>query len=146
MSSPVARTTATYTFLHTENLGSDPTARHAPLPGRPVHDLAYDAALILGPGGVRYSLDLVAGNTLDVAGTTELPARVLNGAGAWLDVPRADGLRLALQIDNLFDARTMWLPSPLSVGGTRPYPLSDFLGFPLPGRTFWLTVRYRLGD
>jgi iron complex outermembrane receptor protein len=135
------RTSASYTALLTENTGDAPLTRGRPLPGRPAHDLAYDASYRAGPLELRYALDAIAGTTADAAGRVELPARFFHGAGASLDVPRAEGLRVGLQIDNLLDLRTQHIPSgvrdaPVAV------PVSDFLGYPLPGRTIWVTASF----
>jgi iron complex outermembrane receptor protein len=137
------RTTVSYTLLFTENLGDDPLARGRPLPGRPLHDLAYDAAYQLAFVRLRYGLDAVAGSTVDPAGTLVLPPRLLHGAGASVDVPGVPGLRVGVEVENLFDLRTLYVDSPLS-GRPVAVPVSDFLGFPLPGRTFWGTVRYAI--
>jgi outer membrane receptor protein involved in Fe transport len=60
--------------------------------------------------------------------------------GLAVDVPYVAGLRVAGSVENLFDVRTLTVPSP-SLGQVM-LPVSDFLGFPLPGRTFWATVRF----
>ncbi len=137
------RTTVSYTLLVTANVGDDPLVRGRPLPGRPLHDLAYDATYRFGPASVRYGLDVIAGTTLDPGGTLVLPARVLHGVGASIDVPGAPGLRAGLEIQNLFDLRTMYVDSPLT-GRAVALPLCDFLGFPLPGRAAWATLRYAI--
>ena len=130
------RTQVTYTLLLTEDRSTG-----LPLPGRPEHDLVYDAAYQIGPVRVRYGLDLLAGETYGAEGPIPLPAHALHGVGASLDVPWVRGLRLALDVENLFDLRTLYLDSP-SLGRPIAMPLSDFLGFPLPGRTVWATVRF----
>lgn len=135
------RTSASYTLISARNTGDDPLTAGRPLPGRPAHDLAYDAAWRFGPLVLRYQLDAVAGTTVDEGGTIVLPARVLHGAGAALDVPGARGLRASLEVDNLLDLRTLHARSELTSRAV-PLPVSDFLGFPLPGRTLWLTLRW----
>ncbi len=130
------RTQVTYTLLLTED-----RATGRPLPGRPAHDLAYDAAYGVGPVRVRYGLDLLAGVTYGSAAGIALPAHALHGVGASLDVPGVRGLRVAVDVENLFDLRTLYLDSS-SLGRPIVFPLSDFLGFPLPGRTVWATVRF----
>jgi hypothetical protein len=93
---------------------------------------------------LRYGLDALAGSTVDEGGTIVLPARVLHGAGASLDVPGAPGLRAGVDVDNLLDLRTLHASSPLTASPV-PLPVSDFLGFPLPGRTVWVTLRWGFG-
>jgi vitamin B12 transporter len=133
-------TTVSYTLLGTENTSEDPLARGRALPGRPVHDLSYDASYRFGPFAVRYGIDAVAGTTVDTGGTIVLPPRFFHGAGLGLHVPRTP-IRFGLEVQNLFDVRTRYIPS----HGLEyvAVPVSDFLGFPLPGRTVWATVRYR---
>jgi iron complex outermembrane receptor protein len=135
--------TATYTLLATENTSDDPLSRGRPLPGRPMHDLAYDAAYRIGPVRLRYGVDAVAGTTVDTASTIVVPSRVFHGAGASLDVPFTRGLRLGIEVQNLFDLRTLHVPSPLRRAPIA-VPVSDFLGFPLPGRSVWATARFRV--
>ncbi len=135
-------TTVSYTLMHTENLGEDPLSRGRPLPGRPMHDLSYDAAYRFGPVRLRYGIDAVAGTTVDTAGTILVPPRLFHGAGASLDVPWGSSLRMGVEVQNLFDVRTLRVPSPLS-GRSIAVPVSDYLGFPLPGRTVWVTARFR---
>jgi iron complex outermembrane receptor protein len=143
LSSHGLRAQATYTLLLTENLGADRLTHGKPLPGRPEHDLAADALYRLGPASARYGIDVVAGALVgsnDAVGYA-LPPRVLQGLGAALDVPFAPGLRVGFDVQNLFDVRTLSVPSP-SLGKPVTLPVSDFLGFPLPGRTFWATLRF----
>lgn len=135
-------TSVSYTLLATENLSDDPLSRGRPLPGRPLHDLAYDASYKLGPARAHYALDVVAGTTVDTQGTRALPARVLHGAGVSLDLPWARGLVASIEAQNLFDLRALYVASPL-LGASVMTPVSDFLGFPLPGRTLWATLRFR---
>ncbi|WP_197041127.1 TonB-dependent receptor plug domain-containing protein [Chondromyces apiculatus] len=135
------RTSISYTLLSARNTGDDPLTTGRQLPGRPAHDLAYDAAYRFGPLVLRYGLDAVAGTTVDEGGTIVLPPRVLHGVGAALDVPRVPGLRASLDVDNLFDLRTLHTESQLTSRAV-PLPLSDFLGFPLPGRALWATLQW----
>jgi len=136
-------TTLSYTLLGTENQSDEPLARGRPLPGRPVHDLSYDASYRFGPLGLRYGVDAIAGNIVDTSGTILLPPRFFHSAGVALDVPGLSWLRLALEVQNLLDIRSLYVPSAL-LGRSVAVPVSDFLGFPLPGRTFWFSARVRL--
>jgi iron complex outermembrane receptor protein len=133
-------TSLSYTLMLTENRSPDPFSNGQPLPGRPVHDLAYDAAYRVGPVVLRYQLDAVAGTTVDTAGTLVLPARVLHGAGITATLPWLPDLRAGIEVQNLFDLRTLYVDSPL-LGLPVAVPVSDFLAFPLPGRTIWATLR-----
>jgi outer membrane receptor protein involved in Fe transport len=133
---------AAYTLLATENRSDDPLTRGRPLPGRPMHDLTYDAAYRFGPVRIRYGVDAVAGTTVDTAATIVLPPRIFHGASVLVDVPFARGLSAGLEVQNLFDQRTLYVPSRLSRASVA-IPVSDFLGFPLPGRTIWFSARFR---
>jgi vitamin B12 transporter len=140
LSARAVRTTLSYTLLHSENTSDAPLVAGRPLPGRPVHDLAYDAAYDIGPLDLHYGVDAIAGTTADTAGRIELPPRFLHAAGLGATV---EPLRVGLAVENLGDLRVLHRPSAL---GARPIavPVSDFLDFPLPGRSFWLTVRAEL--
>jgi hypothetical protein len=128
-----ARLAVSYTLLLSED-----EADGRPLPGRPRHDLAYDASYRFGPVRLRYGVDVVSGVLID---RLPLPPRIFHGAGVGLDVPGVAGLRVAVDVANLFDQRVLYVPSP-SLGMPVIYPVSDFLGYPLPGRTFWGTLRF----
>jgi iron complex outermembrane receptor protein len=136
-------TQVSYTLLLTQNRSDSPLERGRPLPGRPQHDLAYDASYRFGPVRLRYGLDAIAGTTLDPSATVVLPSRILHGVGASLDVPFLPGLRAGVDIENLFNRRTLYVRSPLT--GAFPIPLSDFYGFPLPGRSGLFTLRFSRG-
>lgn len=135
------RTSLSYTLLATENQSDDPLSSGRSLPGRPLHDLAYDASYRFGPLWARYSLDALAGTTVDTQGTFVLPPRVLHAAGIAIDVPWMRGLRASIDVHNLFNLRSLYVSSPLR-GAPKMMPVSDFLGFPLPGRTLWATLRF----
>jgi len=64
------------------------------------------------------------------------------GAGGSIDIPGAPGLRFGMQVDNLLDVRTLYVYSPL-LRAEQPVGVSDFLGFALPGRTVWVTLRWQ---
>lgn len=142
---------ANYTLLDARNRSDDPTQRGQPLPGRPRHELfargtagrAWSVRGIRVEPRVLYTVELVAGTVLDTAGRLRLPPRVLQGAGAELHVH--DRVHLAVEVRNLLDVRTATVVLP--VGGARPrsLPLADFIGYPLPGRSVWGSLRIELG-
>jgi vitamin B12 transporter len=113
-----------------------------PLPGRPLHDFSYDAAYRLGPIRLRYGVDALAGTTVDTAANIIVPPRLFHNAGLSLDVPKMSGLTIGFEVQNLFDVRVMRVPSRLT-NSLVALPVSDFLGFPLPGRSFWVSARFR---
>jgi hypothetical protein len=130
---------ASYTGMHTEN---DTLCYPGcpPLIGRPVHDFVVDVAYQLGPLRLRYGVDGLVGVTLDDYGT-EVPARVLQSAGARLDVPGLRGAYVALDVRNLFDVRTASYPQGFN-GTSVPYPIGDVYDYPLPGRSFLVSVAW----
>ena len=133
------RSQVSYTFLFSRNESGNPIYEGRPLVGRPQQDFAYDASYRFGPVGLRYGLDALAGATANVEGTLVLPPRILHGAGASVDLPLRVPLRLGFDAENLGDLRT--LPVASHQRGSVALPYSEFPGFPLPGRSFWLTLR-----
>ena len=129
-----------YTAMVTRNEGDDALARGKPLPGRPAHDLAFDTTWTLHPLRLRYSLDVMAGTTLDPKATQLLPPRALHGLGATVEVAKRPQLVLGGRVDNLLDTRVAHITSP-ATGRDVPQAISDLLGYPLPGRSFWLTAK-----
>jgi vitamin B12 transporter len=111
------------------------------LPGRPATDVVSDLVYKLGPTQFRYGVDIVGGMTVDNTGAIPNPTRVLNSAGARLDVPHLPGVRVALDIRNLFDLRTVDYPG-VGALGPSAYPIGDSYSYPLPGRSVLLSVRY----
>ncbi len=131
------RALVSYTRLHTENRTSIASERGAPLPGRPDHDLTTDLSARVGRVTFRYGFDVVSSTTLDRSGINRMPTRVYHSAGVRLD---ASPVSVIAEIINILDQRTVDVNyetgSPF-----RAYPISDFLGYPLPGRRFNLAVR-----
>ncbi len=129
-----------YTGLFTQNDGACYSGACPPLPGRPAHDVVADVSYTLGPLTVRYGLDGLFGTHFDQAGTIEVPPRVLQSAGVRLDVPGVRGVRLALDVRNLFDVRAADYANTFDDTRTR-YPIGDVYFYPLPGRSFLLSLR-----
>ena len=134
---------ASYTGLATANLAecnyTSGACDRPALPGRPAHDVVGDVVYAIGPVSVRWGVDVLAGITTDLTGSVGVPARMLHSAGARFDVPRARGLRLALDVRNLFDARVATYEGAL---GPAREPIGDLYQYPLPGRSFLLSVRW----
>lgn len=134
---------AAYTYLHTANesqCSNDPDGcARPPLPGRPEHDLVSDVSYRAGPLTLRYGVDVVSGMFVDEKGSIPVPTRLLSSAGARFDVPRVPGLRLALDVHNLFDLRTGQYDGAL---GPVTLPIGDSYDYPIPGRSLLFSVRY----
>ncbi|MEO0606219.1 MAG: hypothetical protein AAF211_32620, partial [Myxococcota bacterium] len=82
---------------------------------------------------------------VDAQGITRQPARTLLSAMMAVTIVRR--FTVSLQVDNLLDARTGRVDrDPLSQDDTQvAAPITDFVGYPLPGRTVWAAVRYAPG-
>jgi iron complex outermembrane receptor protein len=111
------------------------------LPQRPLHQ-AYGRADWARRPWRRLAVlwadaSLTSGSYLDAANTARVPARLLLGGGVKLAV--APGLLIAVEGKNLFDARVADVPAPPPLE-TVPRAVSDFLGYPLPGRSFYARV------
>jgi iron complex outermembrane receptor protein len=78
--------------------------------------------------GVYGDADYTAGYFADPANLVELPARLLVGSGGFVEEP-ATGLRLTVSAQNLGDVRAF-----------------DFVGFPLPGRSAFVTLAWSLPE
>jgi iron complex outermembrane receptor protein len=111
-----------------------------PLPGRPRHQIfgRVDATGMLRGRRASVWADALwtTGNVLDRAGLNHVPGRELLGAGLAIEI--AAGLQLGLEGKNLTNHRVetiAWTDSPRAV--------ADYFGYPLPGRTFYVTAEWR---
>jgi len=121
-------------------------ARGKRIPGRPLHDAHVVLEERIGPARVSADLDVVSGNTLDPANRVETPARTLVGLSAGLAPRWAGGLSCQVSVRNVFDHRVESVPvRPPPPGGRAETPaaIADYLGYPLPGRSVFVTLRFR---
>jgi iron complex outermembrane receptor protein len=140
--------TASYTRLVTEQHTIDPSYAGKAIPRTPGH-LAYarlEAArrvAVFGKRELGAWIDAAAQATayLDQANFQRVPARVLVGTGARIELAR--GLGVALSVANLANVRVVELPADRPGDVAVTTALSDLAGFPLPGRSFYLSVDYR---
>ena len=123
------RASASYTLLFSTNLKDDPRYYLKDLPYRPRH--ALSARLAGGPRWLGAYVDVVAQSRQYFNRTEELvlPARAFVHTGLSSTLGRAPALTLALAVKNLLDARA-----------------EDFDGYPLPGRSVYLTFALALGE
>lgn len=147
-SARLARTlslTASYTRLLTAQESTDQSLDGRAIPRRPPH-LLYGRAdaerRVLGRAtGVWLDGTWQAASYLDQANLGRVPGRLLVGAGARVEL--GAGFGLAGTIANLTDARIARLPldpAPSPMLMDTPTPLTDVAGFPLPGRSFYLSL------
>ncbi len=133
---------ANYTRQDARDVGEVTFLRGKRLPGRPADeayvrvDLDWSPARPLPPvrwtarwwpGRVWWDVNLIADDFLDRANVRRVDARTLHGAGVELALP-LPRTRVAFEAKNVTDDRTR-----------------DVLGFPLPGRSFFLTISYGFG-
>ncbi len=143
----IAEVLVHYTLLDTADRGDDPTRRGHALPGRPRHDLFARASMghrwaIRGVGfapRLAYTVEVVAKTWLDPSGRYLLPARALQTIG--LEARIAERVVLAADVRNLLDVRTASVSLPIAGARTRVVPVADFIGYPLPGRSLWISLR-----
>lgn len=137
--------TASYTRLVTEQLAGDPSVRGKPVPREPGHALyarGEASHRVLGRlAAVWLDAAWQSDSFLDPASLGRVPARVLVGAGARVEI--AGGVAAALSVANLTDVRVVHLPlepPPSPTLTESPTALTDVAGFPLPGRSFYLSL------
>lgn len=147
-SARVARTvtvTANYTHLETAQHTPEVSFDQKELPRQP-SDVIYartDVTRVLD--GHRTSVwadaSWQATSYLDQANLQVVPARLLVGTGARVEL--GGQLALSLAVENLADTRVEYLPlvpAPRPDLTETPTALSDYAGFPLPGRSFYLAL------
>jgi outer membrane receptor protein involved in Fe transport len=134
--------TTNYTYQDARDEGEEAFARGKRVPGRPANE-AYvrlelvwstDRPLPLGelgarlwPGRLYWDADLIGENFLDRANRQRVDGRALYGVGLDVALPWS-GFRVAWEVKNLTNDQT-----------------EDALGFPLPGRSMFVTVSYGFG-
>lgn len=121
---PWLSASGSWTWLHSRNLMDDVRYRLKALPYRPTHRGVFRVEG--GPAWLRAHVQLEAQSAqfIDRTETGTLEPRALVHAGLTAQLgPQAHAFRLSLEARNLGDAR-----------------VHDFNGYPLPGRSFHLTV------
>lgn len=117
------RAEGAYTLTFSQNLRDDPRFYLRELPHRPRH--RGQARLWAGPDWLRgrVEVDYRATQFLNRTGTLSLPSRVLLNLGLSSRLLAAPAVTASLEARNLLDVHT-----------------EDFDGYPLPGRSFHLTL------
>lgn len=139
--------TANYTRLVTEQVAAEPSLAGKALPRQPAHALHARLDVVHRVRARRLALWLDGGwhaeSFLDEANLRQVPARVLVGVGARVEL--GGGVALALAVDNVADVRVEYLPlvpPPRPDLMEIPTAVADFAGYPLPGRSLYLTVEW----
>ncbi len=133
------------TRLVTEQRTIDPNfaGRAVPrTPGHQLHSRADYARSIAGHLASIY-VDAAAQSSsfLDRANFARIPGRLLLGAGTRVELVKNFGV--SLSVDNLANERVVEIPPERAIDVPLPTPLSDVAGFPLPGRSFYVSLDYR---
>jgi outer membrane cobalamin receptor len=147
-SARVARTlslTANYTRLVAQQLSDDPNFANKAIQREPAHAVYARADLTRQLMGRRGSLWLdtqyQSATYLDQANLRLVPSRLLVGAGARAEVYA--GLAASITVENVTDSRIQYMPlarSPRPDLTETPRALEDVAGFPLPGRTLFVSL------
>jgi vitamin B12 transporter len=130
-----------YTRLITEQRTLDPSFAGKQVPRTPGHQLHVRADLahrIRGrAAGLWIDAAVQSTSYLDRANFARVPRRVLVGTGVRVEV--IAGIGVAFAVDNLANTRVVELPPDRPIDSPLPTALSDVAGFPLPGRSFYLS-------
>ncbi len=136
-----------YTYLEGEDASGLEGQDGNPLPARPAHTLEATAR---GRGyglDVAYHASFEAEHPIDRAGYVLSPARHLHSLEVRYQPAWAAGFGVGLDVLNLLDQREGEVPllprPPLGGVQTTRRSVSDFLGFPLPGRSWFVTLSWR---
>jgi iron complex outermembrane receptor protein len=137
--------TAAFTQLATAQLSNDINFNGKALPREPPQTLYARADVVRTVAHHAASAWLDASfqaeSYLDNAELGQVPARLLLGTG--VRVALVARVSLSLAIENLLDTRVVYLPlnpPPSPTFTQTPTALSDVAGFPLPGRSLYLTL------
>lgn len=144
----IARTlavTANYTRLVTEQRTTEVSFAGKPLPRQPGHAVYARADAMRRVLGRRAELWLDGSyqsrSYLDQASVAPVPQRLLVGAGTRVEL--AGRVAASLALENLTDARIQYMPQdppPRPDLTEAPAALADVAGFPLPGRTVYVSL------
>ncbi len=135
------RLSGNYTFLSAVQRSDSETLDGNALPHRSRHQGDVSVALESGRFAVWGEISTTSGNFTDQANIIELPARTFLAAGARL--PVTSRLTIIAEGKNLSDNTVEMIeldPAPRPDLTEVPRAVSDFFGYPLPGRAFYLSL------
>jgi len=115
---------ASYTLLDSEILRGDEATIGKDVPHRARHRVYARAGVAPGPVVAHVELHLVSRQWADASNESEIPAARVWNAGAGIALLHRPGVRLDVEVRNLLDDRE----------------LQDGFGYPLPGRSLWITL------
>lgn len=119
------RVAANYTHLDAKDTSDIPYYAGNQLPSRPRHEAGASATYARGVWRLTYELRLIGANFLDRANRQEASRRDLHNVVVGLETP-VPGVTLSFEARNLADDH-----------------VTDVAGYPLPGRSFYMTLSYR---
>jgi len=139
--------TVNYTFTHTTYLGPTTNMKGNELPGRTKHDVfaRFDWAKTWhrwGLGGyceVQYLSPFYR----DLGNRSQGGRRIFLAIGLKV-APWVEGLTITVEGRNLIGQITETIPAPPNTHlGTIRQSLADYAGYPMPGRTFFVTANWK---
>jgi outer membrane receptor for ferrienterochelin and colicin len=137
--------TANYTRLVTQQLTEEPSYANKAIPREPAHALYgradFGHRILDHHTALWLDASWQSATYLDQANLMMVPERVLVGIGARVEI--AGNVAASLAVENLADTRIQELPldpPPRPDLTTTPTALADVAGFPLPGRTFYVSL------
>jgi outer membrane receptor protein involved in Fe transport len=133
------------TYTHTENLGDEPLYYGNQLPRIPEWE-AHTRTGVRLPFSITlgHRLDYMAENYWDGTNWYASAPRAIHGVYAMWDVPKY-GLTLGVDVMNVGDQTTQIQPvDPLNpdLSGNGVIGITDFVGLPLPGRTWMVRLEW----
>lgn len=139
---PFVESQTNLTLQRTRNLSADPIYRGRQLPRQPLFQWDQRLAFVLPWLRLGYGLSFTAGVYTDALNQVRQPPRPLHTLYGRVDL---GPVQLAVDLQNLLDTKTVQGPlNPLDPEGIRgPSALADYVGYPLPGRTLLVTLRYQ---
>jgi iron complex outermembrane receptor protein len=137
--------TANYTRLITQQISPEVSFDGKALPRQPDHAIYARADIVQRAFDRRASVWIDGSwqsiSYLDQANLQRVPARALVGTGARVEL--IAGVAIAVAVENLADVRVEHLPldpPPRPDLTQMPTALADVAGFPLPGRSYYVSL------
>jgi len=144
----IVQTETNLTWVQSRNLSSKPGIANNPLPSVPPTNIWHSTALELLQHKVRvaHTIRHVSANFLDETNWIRSPPRTVQDI-VIQGQPTEKWPTIELGVTNLADTIAEVVPSnPLDSKSERVLqPVTDFAGYPLPGRTFTLSLRWNPG-
>ena len=138
------QSTTAVTTTHAQQVSDDRAYNGKRLPSTPSWTVRQATRLTVGPVTLGHRFDRTSGAFLDATNWYASPPRALHTGSAAVRLGNT-GAALELDVRNALNRRSDLVPAnPLDPSGstTVEVPMVDQAGFPLPGRSFMLSVRW----